>query len=120
MFEFLKEYPEIYDFASHLQVYYLITLTVLMYGLKNTNELDWYKDLLTKWKLEKGASWIAAIIIMLLFCLFRWLDADLDFNSTYVADLLRTMLVGIILKSVFIDLPIKIFNRFYTKKKDEN
>lgn len=90
-----------------------------MYGIKHTEEMDWFVDLMDKIGAKKAASWIAALIVMLLFCFFRWLDPETVFNSEYVAALLRTMVLGVVLSRLFIELPLKIFNKFYTRKKDE-
>jgi hypothetical protein len=119
MFESLKSVPELYDFVNSLQWYYLITLIIVMYGVKHTDEMDWFVDLTDKIGAKKAASWIAALIVMGLFCLFRGLDPELELNSAYIADILRTMVLGVIFSNLFIELPLKIFNKFYTKREDD-
>ena len=116
MFEMLKDYPILYDFLVELHWQYLITLLVIMFGIKHTKELDWFTDYLTKKKMEKGISWIAAIIVALFFIIFRWLNKETTFDSEYVASLLRTLLVGVILSKLVIDNVTNFIKDKFTKK----
>jgi len=99
----LKDYPILYDFLMSLHWRYMLVLLTAMFGIKHTSELDWFKDYVIKKKMGKGASWIAAVIIALFFIIFKWFDKESTLDSEYIASLLRTLVVGVILSKVLID-----------------
>lgn len=86
---------ELTDFVNFLDFYYGMAMMAYMAGINYTKQLDWYKSLVSKCKLEKGRDWIAALILLIVFCIFRGLGEN-KFNSDYVASLLMTGLITII------------------------
>jgi len=82
------------QFVNGLNWAYIIMFTFVTYGIQNEPEFDWYNDLLKKSKLK---TWIAGIIILLLFCLFTYLEEPKSLSAWYVSSISRSFMITIIL-----------------------
>lgn len=95
------------DFQSELELLfddlnwtYMLIFVFILYGIKNKKEFYWYNKLMDKSKvLDSFKAWIAGIIVMLTFFLFRYLETGID--ASYVSQALRSYIIVIVFNSVF-------------------
>lgn len=100
--------PELIYFLSDLNWTFMIVYIIVLYGIKHTDHYEWYIDLFeNKKKLGKFKSWLAGLMIGLVFCVFRLLGPK-EFDSEYVAQFLRSLVLGITFSSLLVDWPIKL------------
>ena len=103
--------PELISFFDGLNWLYIIMFIVVLYGLKHTNELEWYNNLCEKIKADKYKTWIAAILMSGIFCFFRWKDPEAIFNVPYITSMLRSILFAVVFSGIFVDIPVVIIKR---------
>ena len=96
--------PALTFFFVDLNWNFNIMLIVVLYGLKFTTHLDWFKGLFPK-KAKKYTGWAVALITLLLYSLFTILDKE--FSSEYLATLLRSMVVTMVFSNVLVDIPLR-------------
>lgn len=88
-------------FFSGLNWLYVLVFSFMVYGINNKPEFDWYNYLFDKMvKNEYFKSlkiWVAGLILILFFCLFKYLKGD--FDSEYVSSILRSWLFVVIFNS---------------------
>ena len=100
--------PELLFFLSDLNWTFIIIYLIVLYGIKHTDHYEWYIDLFEKRKrLGKFKSWLAGIVIGVLFFIFRILGPN-EFDSEYVSQFLRSLVLGITFSSLLVDWPIKL------------
>lgn len=100
--------PELIFFLSDLNWTFIIIYLIVLYGIKHTDHYEWYKDLFeNKNKLGKFKTWLAGIAIGLTFFIFRMLGPD-EFDSEYVAQFLRSLVLGVTFSSLLVDWPIRL------------
>jgi len=115
--------PELVYFFDGLNWLYIIMLTVILYGMKHTELLDWFTSLCSKIKVrEKYSYWIASILTAIIFIIFRGLEG-MSVDASYISGMLRSMFFTVIFESIFVDIPvllIKGFGKFIDTKTDKN
>ena len=98
-------------------------LTVILYGMKHTELLDWFVSLCGKIKIkEKYSYWVASIITAIVFIIFRGLEG-LPVNASYISSILRSLFFTVIFESLFVDIPVvlvKGFGKFIDTKTRKN
>ena len=91
---------EIEIFFDDLNWTFILIYTFVLYGIKHKEEFQWYNDLFdVKYKIKPFKIWIAGVIIMLIFSLFKHLETGL--NPFYVSELMRSWILVIIFNSIF-------------------
>ena len=95
VFDELKN--EIELFFNNLNWTYILIYVFILYGMKNKEEFQWFNDL-TK-TVGTFRVWIAGVIVMLFFILFKYLETGLPWE--YVSQILRSMIIVIVFNSVF-------------------
>lgn len=101
--------PEIIYFLDGLNWFYVIMLTIILYGFKHTDLLVWFEGLWGKWK--KYNFWFAAIITAIIFIIFRWLEGGV-INATYISGMLRSIVFTVVFSGIFVDIPVYIIKGF--------
>ena len=87
-------------FFEDLNWTYILMYVFVLYGIKHKEEFDWYNNLFDRnYSIKSFKVWVAGIIIMLLFCLFRGLEVGL--TASYVSQILRSWVIVIIFNSIF-------------------
>lgn len=110
-------YPEIVYFIGDLNWTFIIVYLVVLYGLKHTEHYDWYKDLFNnKPRLAKFKTWLSGLIIGVFFFIFRILGPD-SFDSEYVSQFLRSIIMGITFSGLLVDWPIRLIEGRTGKEK---
>ena len=94
------------DLASHIELFfqdlnwtYIIMFLVVLYGMKHKIEFQWFVRLVDRNWWSGVSTWVAGLIVAVLFAIFRALGADI-FDSEYVAQLLRSYVVVIVFNSL--------------------
>jgi len=78
----------------------MIIYSLVLYGIKYKEEFTWFNNLMDKNENAKPFKiWIAGIIVILFFCLFRVLEVGL--SASYVSQILRSFIIVIVLNSIF-------------------
>lgn len=115
--------PTLIEFFLGLNWYYMIMLTVILYGLKHTNLLDWWEWLMCKIKVNpKYSYWIAALLTAVVFVTFRGLEGNV-IDAAYISGLLRSIIFTIVFSNIFVDIPvymIKGFSKFIDSKTKDS
>jgi len=111
--------PTLIEFFMNLNWYYIIMLTIIMYGFKHTNLLDWFTHLCGK--LEKYRYWFSSLILGILFITFRRLEGN-QITASYISGTLRSIVFTVVFSNIFIDIPVHIikgFSKFIDTKTNE-
>jgi len=91
---------EVEFFFDDLNWTYILIFVFVLYGIKHKEEFIWYNRIFDKSeKLAPFKSWVAGVIILLLFCLFRGLEVGID--PAYVSQILRSWIIVIVFNSIF-------------------
>lgn len=91
---------EVELFFDDLNWTYILIYVFILYGIKNKDEFAWYNAIFDKSdKLRPFKVWIAGIITMLIFCLFRGLEVGI--TVSYISQILRSWIIVIVFNSVF-------------------
>lgn len=91
---------EIEFFFDDLNWTYILIYVFVLYGIKNKEEFLWYNNLFDKnEKLKPFKVWVAGIVIMLIFCLFKGLEVGV--TASYVSQMLRSWIIVIVFNSIF-------------------
>ena len=113
--------PSLIEFFDGLNWFYIIMLTVVLYGFKHTNLMDWFEDIVGKYK--KYTYWFASLITATLFVIFRGLEGNV-IDAAYISGMLRSIVFTVVFSNIFVDIPvyvIKAFGKFVDSKvKDED
>lgn len=89
---------------SDLNWLFVFFYAILIYGIKYKQEFDWFNDLFDHKKYLKSLKfWIAGIILLLVFCLFHFLESNKTIEASYVSQILRSWLIVIVFNSMFTD-----------------
>ena len=113
--------PELIFFFDELNWTYIIMLSIILYGIKHTDLLDWFVNLCEKIKIKKYSYWMAAIVTGVVFMIFRELEYW-DVNASYVSGLLRSMFFTVVFSNIVVDIPvymIKGFGKFIDTKTNQ-
>jgi hypothetical protein len=115
--------PTLIEFFMDLNWYYMIMLTVILYGFKHTNLLDWWVWLMGKIQVNKKyIYWTAAIMSATMFLLFRSLEGN-PIDAAYISGMLRSIIFTIVFSNIFVDIPvyvIKGLSKFIDSKTKED
>jgi len=103
--------PEVVTFLQGLNWWFIIMSTIILYGIKHTNEFLWYDNLLNKIKIERYKNWIACTLTGAVFCLFTYMDPSLYCDVPYVSSLLRSIFFVVIFSNIFVDIPVFLIKR---------
>jgi hypothetical protein len=101
-------YPELLFYLDDLNWTFIITMIIVLYGIKHTEHYEWfnhYCDLNPH--IKRFKSWLIGITLGVLFCVFRYLG-PLEFHSEYVAQYLRSLIIAITFSGLLIDWPIRL------------
>lgn len=91
---------EVEFFFDDLNWTYILIYVFVLYGIKHKEEFKWYNELLdSNTRLSQFKVWIAGIVIILFFCIFKGLDTGV--TSEYVSQLLRSWILVIVFNSIF-------------------
>lgn len=91
---------EIEFFFDDLNWTYILIYVFVLYGIKNKEEFLWYNNLFDKnEKFKPFKVWVAGIVIMLIFCLFKGLEVGV--TASYVSQMLRSWIIVIVFNSIF-------------------
>lgn len=113
--------PELIFFFDELNWTYIIMLSIILYGIKHTDLLDWFVKLCEKIKIKKYSYWMAAIVTGVVFVIFRELEYW-DVNASYISGLLRSMFFTVVFSNIVVDIPvymIKGFGKFIDTKTNQ-
>lgn len=105
MFEDIQQHLE--GFFDNLNWTFIFMYVIILYGIKHKREFNWYNNLFSSESWEDLKSWLAGIIVGLLFCFFYWEEGD-ELNGTYVSQLLRSWVVVLVFNTIFTDKIKKI------------
>jgi hypothetical protein len=111
--------PELVFFIDGINWLYVIMLTIILYGFKHTELLDWFENLWGKYK--KYTYWFASLITALIFIIFRSLEYG-DLDVSYISSLLRSIVFTVIFSNIFVDIPVYIIKglgKFIDNKKSD-
>lgn len=87
--------------VTDLNITYMLMYSLVLYGIKNKEEFKWYNSLLDRNKdIKPFKVWIAGVFMMLVHCLFKFLESG-ELSASYVSQLLRSFVIVIVLNSVF-------------------
>lgn len=87
-------------FFGDLNWTYILIYVFILYGIKNKEEFAWYNTLLDKnEKIKPFKVWLAGIIVMIIFCIFKYLETGI--GPAYVSQMLRSWIVVIVFNSIF-------------------
>lgn len=93
---------KIMDFLNFLDAYYGLTLLAYMTSMKyKVPTLNWYKQLTDKHRLTDFRDWIAAIVLIVAFLLFKR-GMEGVFNFTYFSSVCLTALIILLVGSIFV------------------
>ncbi len=112
--------PELILFLDGLNWLYIIMLIITFYGLRHTDFLDWLKSVLKSVKAKKYTHWLIAIVVGLLFMIFRCAEGN-TITAIYLSSMLRSLVVTVIFSRIFVDIPvyiIKIIRSFVDSKAE--
>jgi hypothetical protein len=101
--------PTLIEFFMDLNWYYMIMLTVIMYGFKHTNLLDWFTDFCGKY--SKYRYWFVSILVAIVFIIFRSLEGNV-INASYISGVLRSIIFTVVFSNIFIDIPVHLIKGF--------
>lgn len=91
---------EVEAFFDGLNWTYILMYVFILYGIKNKPEFSWYNNLLKDTKFEPFKIWIAGLIVMFTFFIFRSIGVN-GLDSEYVSQMLRSYIIVIVFNSVF-------------------
>lgn len=91
---------EIELFFDDLNWTYILIYVFVLYGIKQKDEFLWYNQLFDNNETIKPFKvWIAGIVIILTFCLFRGLETGI--TPSYVSQMIRSWIIVIVFNSIF-------------------
>lgn len=91
---------EVEFFFHGLNWTFILIYTFILYGMKNKEEFRWYNELFDSNRhMQPFKVWVAGIITMLIFCLFKYLETGI--NAEYISQMLRSWIIVIVFNSVF-------------------
>lgn len=100
-------------FFTDLNWRFIMLFTLIMMGIKDNIEFQWWNNLLEKINLNLFSSWIAGLLIILFFCLFSYLEDD-ELKASYISNLLRSYFVVI----AFSDILMRKLRNLGKSQKD--
>ena len=100
-------------FLTDLNWRYILIFIILLMGIKNNKEFEWWVLLMEKIKLKIYKTWITGLTIMLIFCISHHLEGD-SINAKYISSLLRSFFVVI----AFSDIILHQLNSKNNKEKN--
>jgi hypothetical protein len=112
--------PELIYFLDGLNWFYVIMFTIILYGFKHTDLLDWFEGFWGKFK--KYTFWFAAIVTAIVFIFFRWMEGEVV-NAAYISGMLRSIVFTVVFSGIFVDIPVYIIKglgKFIDSKNDKN
>lgn len=110
-------YPEIVYFIGDLNWKFIILYLVILYGMKHTEHYDWYVELFKKKpRLAKFKTWLSGLLISVVFIIFRSIGPNI-MDSEYIAQLLRSIIMGITFSGLLVDWPIRLIEGRISEKK---
>lgn len=110
-------YPEIVYFIGDLNWTFIILYLVVLYGMKHTEHYDWYGELFKKRpRLTKFRTWLSGLLISIGFIIFRSIGPN-TMDSEYIAQLLRSIIMGITFSGLLVDWPIRLIEGRISEKK---
>lgn len=91
---------EVELFFDDLNWTYILIYVFVLYGIKHKEEFLWYNRLFdNKDKLKPFKVWVAGIIIMIIFCIFKGLEVGV--TASYVSQIMRSWIIVIVFNSIF-------------------
>lgn len=92
---------EIEAFFNGLNWTYIFIYTMVLYGIKNNEEFEWYNELLdrNKW-LKKFKVWIAGLIVAAFFTFFTYKAGNTPIDSEFFSQTLRSWILVIVFNTV--------------------
>ncbi|HUV84736.1 MAG TPA: hypothetical protein VMV86_03455 [Methanosarcinales archaeon] len=95
------------DFQSELELLfddlnwtYMLIFIFILYGIKNKEEFEWYNRMMdSRTYLKSFKVWIAGLVVLLTFCLFKYLESGID--ASYISQGLRSYIIVIVFNSIF-------------------
>ena len=91
-------------FLQNLNWTFIFNFSFVIYGIRNEEDFLWYNELAERKGFAKTKIWLAGILIMLMTCMFCYLEYPNEFTAGYVSSLLRSFLVAIVLNKVIATL----------------
>lgn len=92
---------EIEAFFHALNWTYIFIYVMVLYGIKNNEEFDWYNALMDKYMwLKKLKIWIAGIVIGMIFTFFTYKGRVNPVDSEYFSTLMRSWILVIVFNTV--------------------
>lgn len=87
-------------FFDDLNWTYILIYVFVLYGIKYKEEFEWFNILFDSNKYLKSFKiWIAGIVIILLFCLFKGLEVGV--TASYISQMMRSWIIVIVCNSIF-------------------
>lgn len=102
-------------FFTDLNWRYILLFVLVMMGIKDNVEFKWWGDLLEKVKLRLYSTWIAGLVMILVFCLFTYLE-DGELTVPYISSILRSFFVVI----AFSDIILRKLRNLGKPDKEDN
>lgn len=91
---------EVEFFFDDLNWTYILIYVFILYGIKHKEEFQWFNDIFDKTKrLKSFKVWIAGLIVIVLFVLFKGLESGLEVS--YISQILRSWIIVIVFNSIF-------------------
>lgn len=102
------------DFLANIDWFFGIVFTLIIYGVKEDNEFQWYRDMFKTEKMVKLKLWVTGLILIIAFTVSR-LYHNKTFSFDYMLSLTQTFLVVMIFRSLIFD---KISEKLKGKKPE--
>jgi len=78
---------------------FILIYVFVLYGIRHKEEFKWFNDIMKNEYLKSFKVWIAGIMVILFFCLFKYLETGID--AAYVSRILRSWILVIVFNSIF-------------------
>jgi hypothetical protein len=95
-------------FFNGLNWTYIMIYSFILYGVAHKIEFEWFNQLF-KWKWWQSLkTWIAGLVVAVLFCFFKWWegveDTELVVNMpAYISTILRSWILVVVFNTAFSD-----------------